>query len=73
MEELDFIGFGFTLFNGALGIVYSSVWNGSICVYYILLAIIRGIIVNSKKNGERKGSEEYQRRRIYVITHIIET
>ena len=38
------IGIAYTIFNGFLGIYYSSIWNGTICVYYVLLAIVRAII-----------------------------
>ena len=40
---------GFTIFNVVLGIVYRSVWNISISVYYVLLAIVRGIVVHSQR------------------------
>ena len=40
---------GFTIFNVVLGIVYRSVWNISISFYYVLLAIVRGIVVHSQR------------------------
>ena len=43
------VGLGFTVFNVVLGIVYKSVWNISISVYYVLLAIVRGIVVHSQR------------------------
>lgn len=63
------IGIGFTIFNAALGIIYKSVWNGTISVYYVLLAVVRGIIVFS----QRKYDEEdiSNKRKIYIRTHII--
>ena len=66
------IGLAFTLYNGFLGIYYSSVWNGAICVYYILLAAIRGIVVNGQikaQSGIYCGKRYI--RRIYLLTHII--
>lgn len=39
----------FALYNGFLGLKYSAAWNVSICVYYILLSIIRGIILHCEK------------------------
>ena len=66
------IGLAFTLYNGFLGIYYSSVWNGAICVYYILLAAIRGIVVNGQikaQSGIYHGKRYI--RRIYLLTHII--
>ncbi len=35
----------FALYNGFLGISLSSVWHGSICVFYLLLIAIRGMIL----------------------------
>lgn len=32
----------FALYNGALGLRHSSLWHGSICLYYILLSLLRG-------------------------------
>lgn len=66
------IGLAFTVYNGFLGIYYSSVWNGAICVYYILLAIVRGIVVNGQVKVQ---SRTYDSRkyigRIYLLSHII--
>ena len=35
------ISAGFALVNGFLGVRSQSLWHGSICVYYLLLAVIR--------------------------------
>jgi len=64
-----FIGFGFTIFNAVLGIVYKSVWNGTISVYYVFLAIVRGIIVLSQRKYDE---DDYgSKRKVYIITHIL--
>ena len=64
---------GFTIFNVVLGIVYKSVWNISISVYYVLLAIVRGIVVHSQRKvsvaDNQKKQEQYKR--IYFKTHIL--
>ncbi len=39
----------FALYNGILGIVNSSIWNGSICVYFILLTIMKIIILTTER------------------------
>ena len=39
----------FAFYNGFLGLKYGAAWNVSICVYYVLLSIIRGIIINCEK------------------------
>lgn len=66
------IGLAFTLYNGFLGVYYSSIWNGTICVYYILLAVVRGVVVNAQRkiNGGKNCGEKYIKR-IYCSTHII--
>ena len=38
----------FALYNGIAGAVYRAPWNGSICVYYLLLAGIRGNLLASQ-------------------------
>ena len=67
------VGLGFTAFNVVLGIVYKSVWNISISVYYVLLAIVRGIVVHSQRKvsaaDNQKKQEQYKR--IYFKTHIL--
>lgn len=67
------VGLGFTVFNVVLGIVYKSVWNISISVYYVLLAIVRGIVVHSQRKvivaDNQKKQEKYKR--IYFKTHIL--
>ena len=64
---------GFTIFNVVLGIVYRSVWNFSISVYYVFLAIVRGIVVHSQRKvsaaDNQKNQEQYKK--IYFKTHIL--
>ena len=59
------VGLGFTVFNVVLGIVYKSVWNISISVYYVLLAIVRGIVVHSQRKvnvaNNQKKQEQYKK------------
>lgn len=67
-----FITAAFALYNGFLGIYYSSVWNGCICVYYILLAVTRGIIpITKKKNLRRTEKAEIYRKRTFKITSAV--
>lgn len=67
------INIAFTIFNGVLGILYRSVWNGSICVYYFLLAFIRGIIVQSQRDERDKHPDKgaEKRKKIFFNTHLI--
>ena len=41
----------FALYNGFLGILHSSAWHGSICVYYLLLVLLRGAILRAEKRA----------------------
>ncbi len=62
----------FALYNGFLGIYYSSVWNGCICVYYILLAVTRGMIpITEKKNLSRAEKADAYRKRTFKITSVV--
>ena len=67
------IGFAFALYNGVLGIAYRSLWNGSICVYYFLLAVVRAIIVylHRKESTGRRERGAVHRRRTYFATHMV--
>lgn len=67
------VALAFAFGNGILGIVYGSVWNGSICVYYLLLAGIRGAIVYSQRTEDARNPEIGAdfRRRISRNTHIM--
>lgn len=48
----------FAIYNGFLGIYHSSVWYGTICVYYMVLAGLRGTIIffnaSNGKSREKK-------------------
>lgn len=68
-----FITFVFALYNGFLGLWHKSVWNSEICIYYILLVLIRGIILLSeKRNLKREKSEiDKHRSRTFRQTAII--
>ena len=48
----------FAVYNGFLGIRYSSLWHGSISVYYLLLAVIRGAIILTEKLSSQKQAEK---------------
>ncbi|MGN0432653.1 MAG: hypothetical protein ACI4EQ_09905 [Lachnospiraceae bacterium] len=67
------IGIAFTIYNGFLGFYYSSIWNCSICVYYILLAVVRGIIVGYQRKTYDISNESGRNhgRKIFYLTHII--
>ena len=66
-----FITFGFTVFNGMIGFLYRSVWNISICIYYVLLANVRRIIVRSQRKTVDKNQDKEIIKKTYAVTHII--
>lgn len=43
----------FALYNGALGLRNASLWNGSICAYYILLSALRGSLLAAERRSGR--------------------
>lgn len=66
-------GLVFVILNGSLGILYKSLWNGTICIYYILLTVVRGIIVWCQRKEEYRNdinSAEF-RTKISRYTHIL--
>lgn len=67
------VGFAFALYNGVIGIVCRSLWNGAICVYYFLLAAIRAIIVSShrKDAASRHKQGAAHRRKTCFATHMV--
>ena len=42
------------LYNGILGAIYASVWHGSICLYYLLLSALRGILLSAVRRPARE-------------------
>ncbi|MBR3362239.1 MAG: hypothetical protein IKG39_13005 [Lachnospiraceae bacterium] len=61
----------FALYNGYLGILYSSLWYGTICVYYLLLVILRGsIIIAGRKYSMRKNWDDI-RKKVYLAEAIV--
>ncbi len=60
----------FALYNGFLGIRSLSIWHGSICVFYLLLAAIRGIILLTEKNNSARDEKQKSecRKRTFMIS-----
>lgn len=64
----------FALYNGGLGIWYASIWHGSICIYYILLSLLRGILLLAEwkaKELEQSAGENYRKRVFRVTSGIV--
>lgn len=60
----------FALYNGGLGIYYVSPWHGSICIYYMLMSLVRGILLSEKRKTGGEG-EEGCRRKVFVMVSVI--
>ena len=56
----------FALYNGFLGVYHSSLWNGSICVYYLVLVGLRTMIIATRKNEDRRTEPERAQTKVYV-------
>ncbi|MCD7727521.1 MAG: hypothetical protein LUH57_04165 [Ruminococcus sp.] len=63
----------FALYNGFLGIYLLSVWHGSICVFYLLLVLIRGTILLAERKAKlsraaNKSEKEQIRYKAFTIS-----
>ena len=58
----------FALYNGFLGVYHASLWHGTICVYYIVLALLRTLIIAAGRSAGLKGDPEEGPKKIYVIS-----
>ena len=61
----------FALYNGFLGVYHASLWHGTICVYYLILSALRGLIVLSERRIAGSAREAEARRRVYVISAVL--
>lgn len=63
----------FALYNGFLGVRRLSVWHGSICVFYLLLAAIRGVILLTEKDNAARDEAQAakSRRRTFIISAVM--
>lgn len=61
----------FALYNGFLGVYHSSLWHGTICVYYLILSLLRGIIVITEKRISRRGEKTLARKKTYLVSAVL--
>lgn len=63
----------FAFYNGFLGICVSSVWHGSICVFYLFLTAIRGLILLTEKRSiiSRQHGNVHYRYKTFIISSVI--
>lgn len=63
----------YAIFNGVLGIVFSSVWYGALAAYYIFLSLIRGelLMYHRRRTRGDEQSERFIRAKKYRISGVI--
>ena len=57
----------FALYNGFLGVLHSSLWYGTICVYYIVLTGLRGVIIAARKRLAPADGREDAGNKAYLL------
>ena len=61
----------FALYNGFLGAYSASLWHGTICVYYIVLVALRGMIIAARKRASRNSDPERAQARAYTASSAV--
>ena len=56
----------FSLYNGFLGIRHASLWYGTICIYYILLTVLRGSTIAAAKRIDQCDEKEAPRNKAFL-------
>ena len=58
----------FALYNGFLGVYHTSLWHGSICVYYLVLVGLRTMIIAAGKKAGRKAEPNRALAKVYIAS-----
>lgn len=62
----------FAVYNGFLGVHHASLWHGTICVYYLVLLLLRGAAVLLARRASLRGDTgETGRRKILVLAVLL--
>ena len=61
----------FALFNGFLGVAHRSLWHGTICVYYLILATLRGGIIAAERRLPARPDQAKNRGRVYLASSVL--
>ena len=63
----------FALYNGYLGIHLKSLWNGSVCTYYLLLSAIRSMLILTENRIRHNPSEKDNqlRKKIFITSSVL--
>ncbi len=66
-----FITTVFALYNGFLGVYHSSLWNGAICLYYLILVLLRGFIILAERSLARLENPNPRRSLVYRLSSLL--
>lgn len=61
----------FALYNGFLGVSHASLWHGSICVYYLVLVILRTTVIVAGKKAGRKAEPNRALAKVYISSSAL--
>ena len=61
----------FAFYNGFLGIHHASLWYGTICVYYILLTMLRGSIIAFAKRMDQRKAREAAKNKAFLASSFL--
>ena len=56
----------FALYNGFLGVYHASLWNGTICVYYLVLVILRIVVISARKKVTGASDPDHFQSKVYI-------
>ena len=65
------VSVAYSIFNGIVGIIASSVWYGALAMYYICLTFIRGGVVLRQVKSKNTDNGEYKRAKTYKNSGIV--
>lgn len=75
VNSIDSLGITilFALYNGFLAVNLLSIWNGSICIYYLFFMVIRGMVLMTERNNIKRNHKQKDkfRQRTFVISSIM--
>lgn len=61
----------FAVYNGFLGVHHASLWHGTICVYYLILLVLRGAAVLLAGRASLRGDAEETGRVKYLVLAVL--
>jgi len=62
----------FAFYNGCLGLAKSSLWHGTICIYYIMLVFLRAsVILSERRLSQKAGGEYLKNKRCITISFMM--